>query len=55
MIEEREDSVTKNLNWSSKAILQILGEFHEIQNFIDETIQYHKEVETLHSEFGGKI
>lgn len=55
VIEEREDSVTKNLNWSSKAILQILGEFHEIQNFIDETIQYHKEVETLHSEFGGKI
>lgn len=55
VIEERKDSVTKDLNWSSKAILQILGEFHEIQNFMDETIQYQKEVETLHSEFGGRM
>ena len=52
IIEERKDSITKNLNWSSRATLQILSKFHEIQNFIDETIKYNEEIESFNSSHG---
>ena len=52
VIEEREDSVTKNLDWSSRATLQVLSEFHKIENFIDETIKYNEEIESFNTNHG---
>lgn len=51
-IEENENSVGENLDWSSKATLQVLSEMQGIQNFIEESIDYNQEVGNLTSGFG---
>lgn len=46
-IDEREDSIDKNLAWNLRATLKILKELNGVQIFIDEMIKYNEELSTL--------
>lgn len=50
LVEEREDSVDKNLAWNLRATLQILKELNGVQIFIDEMIKYNEDLSTLADE-----
>jgi len=54
VIEEKEDSVDKNLSWGLRATLQITKELYGIQMFINEMNEYNKNLESLTLILGNK-
>ncbi len=52
VLEEREDSPIKNLDWNLRATIKILKEIYKIQDFVHRTIQYNETIQGFHYESG---
>ena len=46
-LEEKEDSLEKNLSWGLKATLKILKEIYSVQNFINEMNKYNEDIKPI--------